>query len=74
VRAMDAYPEFHEIGKRMLLAWEEGIRALTAGAKSDEAPQDRMRELVESNRFSPVEPEPRRGSPGRGVMVGPRTR
>jgi len=74
VRTMNAYPDFHEIGKRMLLAWEEGIRALTAGAKSDEAPQDRMRELVESNRFSPVEPEPRRGSPGRGVMVGPRTR
>lgn len=72
VYATKQFPEFHEVGKRMLLAWEEGINSLRANTMSF-AEKPGMKEVLENAHFSDPAPETQSGTTiGRSELLGKR--
>lgn len=61
VYATKQFPEFHEVGKRMLLAWEEGINSLRANTTSF-AEKTGIKEVLKNAYFSDPVPETKSGA------------
>jgi serine/threonine-protein kinase HipA len=72
VREANEHPGFHEFGKRMGLAWEQGIREITGTAKANARALDSIQAELEAARFSAPKPEPKRMSVGRSELLARR--
>ena len=72
VYATKQFPAFHEVGKQMLLAWEEGINSLRTNAVAIAEKSD-MKAVLENARFSDPSSEIKSGSTiGRSALLGKR--
>lgn len=73
LEAMQTYPEFHEIGKRMLLAWEEGIQEVSSSARANGAPLKHMQDHLQSAKLSAPKSEPKiQRKTGQSELLGKR--
>ena len=72
VAATRAFPAFRETGKRMLLAWQDGVREAMRSVKGNATPIESIGKQLEAARISDPERETPVGRSGRSELLGKR--
>ena len=72
VAATRAFPAFRETGKRMLLAWQDGVVEAMRSVKGNATPIESIGKQLEAARISDPERETPVGRSGRSELLGKR--